>query len=96
MRGWRAAALAIPADVTDAASVERLAAATHERCGDVRLLVNNAGIEVVGFSWDVAPQVWERALRVNVLGVVHGIRAFLPRMLARAIPAYVANLASLA
>jgi NAD(P)-dependent dehydrogenase (short-subunit alcohol dehydrogenase family) len=94
IRAAGATALAVATDVTDAASVERLAAATHERFGDVRLLVNNAGIEVVGFTWDVEPQVWERALRVNVLGAVYASRAFLPRMLGCGKPAYVANIAS--
>jgi NAD(P)-dependent dehydrogenase (short-subunit alcohol dehydrogenase family) len=87
-------ALPVTTDVGDAQSVERLASVTHERLGDVRLLVNNAGIEVVGYSWDVAPAVWERAMRVNVLGVVHGTRAFVPRMLANGAPAYIANLSS--
>ncbi len=87
-------ALPITTDVSDAASVERLAAVTHERFGDVRLLVNNAGIEVIGFSWDVAPEIWERAMRVNVLGVVYGTRAFVPRMLASGGPAYIANVSS--
>jgi NADP-dependent 3-hydroxy acid dehydrogenase YdfG len=88
-------ALPVVTDVADAASVQALAATTHERFGGVRLLVNNAGIELVGCSWELPAEAWERALRVNVLGVIHGTRAFLPGMIARAAPAYVANLSSI-
>jgi NAD(P)-dependent dehydrogenase (short-subunit alcohol dehydrogenase family) len=61
----------------------------------VRLLVNNAGIEVVGNTWDLPAAVWERAIRVNVLGVIHGARAFLPAMIAAGQPAFIANLSSI-
>ncbi len=87
-------AFSVPTDVADAEAMTRLARLTHERYGDVRLLINNAGIEVVGFIWDIAPAVWERAFRVNVLGVVHGMQAFVPAMRASTQPAYIANLSS--
>lgn len=89
------AALPVMTDVADAVSVQALAATTHEQFGDVRLLVNNAGIELVGYSWELPAEAWERALRINVLGVIHGARAFLPRMIASGAPAYVANLSSI-
>jgi NAD(P)-dependent dehydrogenase (short-subunit alcohol dehydrogenase family) len=85
---------ALQADVSDAGAMERLAANVHERFGDVRLLVNNAGIEVLGESWTLSPATWNRAIGVNVLGVVYGVRAFVPRMLATGHRAYVANLSS--
>ncbi len=88
------AALPVTTDVADAASVEALAAATRERFGDVRLLVNNAGVELAGSTWDLTAGDWERALRVNVLGVIHGARTFLPPMIERGAPAYIANLSS--
>lgn len=88
------AALAIPTDVADPAALDRLAARTHEAFGDVRLLVNNAGVETVGLIWDIPAELWERTLRINVLGVVNGVRAFAPRMLERGAPAYIANVAS--
>jgi NAD(P)-dependent dehydrogenase (short-subunit alcohol dehydrogenase family) len=83
-----------PTDVTDPAALDRLAASVHARLGDVRLLANNAGIETLGLSWELPAAVWERIVGVNVLGVIHGVRAFVPRMLAAGTPAYVANLAS--
>ena len=88
-------ALPIPTDVALSASLEQLAALVHERFGDVRLLVNNAGIEALGFSWELSAEEWERSLRINVLGVVHGVRAFAPRMLAAGGRAFIANTASI-
>jgi NAD(P)-dependent dehydrogenase (short-subunit alcohol dehydrogenase family) len=85
---------ALRADVSDADSMDRLAAEVHERFGDVRLLVNNAGIEVMGEAWTLSATIWERAMGVNVLGVVHGVRAFVPRMLHAGKRAYIANLSS--
>jgi len=85
----------IPTDVSDAASIERLASAVHARFGDVRLLANNAGIETLGFCWDLPAESWERIVRINVLGVIHGVRAFAPRMLAAGKRAFIANTASI-
>jgi short-subunit dehydrogenase len=87
-------ALAIQTDVADPTALERLAAQTHAAFGDVRLLVNNAGVETMGLVWDIPAELWERTFRINVLGVVSGVRAFAPRMLERGAPAYIANVAS--
>jgi NAD(P)-dependent dehydrogenase (short-subunit alcohol dehydrogenase family) len=87
-------ALAVPTDVAQPEALERLAARTHEQFGDVRLLINNAGIEAIGFSWELSAQQWQRALTINVHGVVHGVRAFAPRMLAAGQPAWIANTSS--
>lgn len=86
--------LAVPTDVAQPEALDRLAAFTHERFGDVRLLINNAGIEAIGFSWELSAQQWQRALNINVHGVVHGVRAFAPRMLAAGQPAWIANTSS--
>ncbi len=85
----------IPTDVSDPAAIDRLATQVHARFGDVRLLANNAGIETLGFTWDLPADVWERTIRINVLGVIHGVRAFAPRMLAAGRPAFIANTASI-
>ncbi|HEY8122045.1 MAG TPA: SDR family NAD(P)-dependent oxidoreductase [Myxococcota bacterium] len=85
---------ALPVDTADAASIERLAAQVHVRFGDVRLLVNNAGIETIGLAWELSAAAWERIVRINVLGPIHGVRAFAPRMLAAKQRAYLANVAS--
>jgi NAD(P)-dependent dehydrogenase (short-subunit alcohol dehydrogenase family) len=88
-------AITVPTDVADPAALDRLAATVHERLGDVRLLMNNAGIEILGLSWELPLEVWERAIRINVLGVIHGVRAFVPRMLAAGKPAFIGNLSSI-
>ncbi|SDE46997.1 SDR family NAD(P)-dependent oxidoreductase [Rhodococcus tukisamuensis] len=87
--------LAVRCDVTRAADVEHLAAATAERFGAVRLLVNNAGIESTGRLWELEPDHFDRVLGVNVGGVFHGVRAFVPRMLAAGTPATVVTTASI-
>ena len=75
-------------------ALDRLAAVTYAAFGDVRLLINNAGVETVGYVWDIPAELWERTLKINVLGVVNGVRAFAPRMLAHGAPAHIANVAS--
>lgn len=90
--GGSAHALAV--DTSDPASIERLAADVHARLGDVRLLVNNAGIETIGLAWELSAAAWERIVRINVLGPIHGVRAFAPHMLAAKQRAFIANVAS--
>ncbi len=87
-------ALAIPTDVRSAAAMLALAAAVHARWGGVRLLVNCAGIETLGNSWDIAPARWQATLDINVMGAIHGVHAFVPAMLAAGEPAFIANVAS--
>lgn len=88
-------AITIPTDVSDPAAIDRLAATVHEQLGDVRLLMNNAGIEILGLSWELPIEVWEKAVRINILGVVHGVRAFVPHMIAAGKPAFIGNLSSI-
>jgi len=88
-------ALAVPTDVTDIAALERLADAAYNRFGDVRLAINNAGIETIGYSWDIPDATWDRLLSINVRGVVHGSRIFARRMLASGNSGYISNVASI-
>lgn len=88
-------ALPVCVDVGDPASIEALAHTTHEHFGDVRLLVNNAGIETLGFTWELDAATWDSTLNINIHGAVHGVRAFAPRMLASGQPAWIANTASI-
>ncbi|MEU1521012.1 SDR family NAD(P)-dependent oxidoreductase [Nocardia rhamnosiphila] len=74
--------VAVPADVASAASVEHLADTIHRRWGRVDLLINNAGVETTGWLWEIPLDQWSRTLGVNISGPFHGVRAFLPRMLA--------------
>lgn len=49
-------AITVPTDTSDPASIDRLAATVHEQLGDVRLLMNNAGIEMLGLTWGSPPK----------------------------------------
>ena len=80
-------------DVTDVAAVQALAD-TIFAAGPVDVLINNAGIAHSGTILDSEVDDWRRLLDVNVMGVVHGIHAFLPRMLAQATPSHIVNTAS--
>lgn len=83
-------------DVGDAAAVEALAAAAFARFAAVHLLFNNAGIGVSGPIWTATLDEWKWALDVNLMGVVHGIRSFVPRMLQQGGDAHIVNTASVA
>jgi NAD(P)-dependent dehydrogenase (short-subunit alcohol dehydrogenase family) len=76
-------ASAVPTDVSDEASMDALAGATLERHGHVDLLFNNAGVGVQKPTADMTTKDWEWVLGVNLWGVIHGLRVFLPHMLAR-------------
>jgi NAD(P)-dependent dehydrogenase (short-subunit alcohol dehydrogenase family) len=67
-------------DTSSEPSVQALADAVLERFGAAHLLCNNAGIVGVGDAWRDPMSLWERVVGVNLYGVVHGIRAFLPIM----------------
>lgn len=88
--------LALPCDVSKAADVMAMAEQTYARFGAAHLLFNNAGVSAGGFSWQSTEDDWNWVLGVNLMGVVHGIRAFVPRMLAAGGPAHVVNTASAA
>jgi NAD(P)-dependent dehydrogenase (short-subunit alcohol dehydrogenase family) len=88
-------AVAMTCDVRDPDAVQALADDVDGTVGPVRLLVNNAGIEQFGYLWDTPVDNWRRVVEVNVNGVFHGIRAFLPRMMRRDDPAWVWNLSSI-
>lgn len=82
-------------DVADPAAVEALADAAFAG-GPVDLLFNNAGIGLAGDVVDTELADWKRLLDVNLMGVVHGLRSFLPRLTAQASPVHVVNTASMA
>lgn len=83
---------AIPADVTNAAAMTDLADQVFE-LGEVAVLMNNAGIALPTGSWENSEN-WRKLIEVNLFGVVNGVHAFLPRMIAAARPAVVINTGS--
>ncbi|WP_460354973.1 SDR family NAD(P)-dependent oxidoreductase [Mycobacterium sp. ZZG] len=82
-------------DVRDADAMDALAEHVYRDVGPVRLLVNNAGVEQFGYLWDTPVANWNRVMDINVSGVFHGVRAFLPRMISAGVPAWVWNLSSI-
>lgn len=90
-----AKALPICADVSVPENLDKIAKQIHETWGDVRLLINNAGIETIGNTWEIPTERWEKTLNINIHGIIHGVRAFVPRMLEAGKPAYIANLSSI-
>ena len=74
-------AIALRTDVSQLAQIERLRDAALERFGRVDWLFNNAGILQAGNSWELSAEEWQRALGVNLGGVIHAIRVFVPVML---------------
>jgi NAD(P)-dependent dehydrogenase (short-subunit alcohol dehydrogenase family) len=73
-----------------------LAEAAYAEFGRVHLLCNNAGTASVGYCWETPLSEWELVLGVNLMGAVHGIRSFLPRMLSDGDEGHVVMTASMA
>ena len=97
MKAGGATALAVPTDVSRAAGVEALARKTIEAFGAVHVLCNNAGVPpVMGPSWELTEADWQWVLGVNLWGVLHGIRTFIPIMLEQDSEGHVVNTASVA
>jgi len=78
------AVLAQRVDVSSAEQVDALAAATAQRFGAPHFVFNNAGVGGGGLVWEQSLKDWDWVLGVNLMGVVHGVRAFTPMMLAAA------------
>jgi len=89
-----AAVLGVPTDVSDGAQVDALARQVGDAFGPVHLLCNNAGVGGGGLIAELSEADWAWVLGVNLWGVIHGLRAFLPGMLAHGQPAHVVNTAS--
>lgn len=84
-------------DVALQKDVEELAAAAYDRFGEVSLLCNNAGVVPGGRHrpvWEYEPADWQWAFGVNLMGIVHGMRSFVPRMLQAGRKAHIVNTAS--
>ncbi len=88
--------LAVPTDVSSLQAVQSLAEAAYERFGVVHVLCNNAGVTTGGVPLTALRHAdWQWVLGVNLWGVVHGVEAFVPRMLAGGAPGHIVNTASI-
>lgn len=88
--------LAMDVDVSQSDELSRLAEGTLERFGKVHVLCNNAGVFAGGLTWDAINTDWDWVLGVNVYGILHGIRAFVPIMLEQNEPGHIVNTCSMA
>ena len=87
--------LAVKTDVSNADEVENLAEQTVDVFGAVHILCNNAGVVCSRPIWEHTLADWEWVLGVNLWGVIHGIRAFVPCMLAQGDACHIVNTASI-
>lgn len=83
-------------DVSRAEDVDRLAARTLDAYGAAHLVFNNAGVALGGLAWENSVRDWDWVLGVNLYGVIHGVRAFTPILLAQEEPGHIVNTASVA
>ncbi len=86
----------VPADVASRESVFALADSAQAHFGATHILCNNAGVTVYGPVETLTHADWEWSIAVNLWGVIHGVEAFLPRMLAMGEPAHIVNTSSFA
>jgi NAD(P)-dependent dehydrogenase (short-subunit alcohol dehydrogenase family) len=89
-----AQAAGLRADVSKADDVEALAKFAVDTFGAVHIACNNAGVGMGGSAWGMTVKDWEWMLGVNLWGVIHGIRTFVPLMLAQGDECHIVNTAS--
>lgn len=92
-------AIAVRCDVSSQDEVQAMADRAWEHFGTVNVLVNNAGIVPSGRYrpiWEFPLEDWRWSFDVNMMGVVHGIRSFIPRMIAEGVDGHVVTTASVA
>jgi NAD(P)-dependent dehydrogenase (short-subunit alcohol dehydrogenase family) len=89
--------LAVPIDVSQESDVRHLADATLQKFGAIHIVCNNAGVSLATRKpmWMASIRDWEWMLGVNVWGVIHGIRTFVPILLEQD-EAHIVNTASIA
>jgi hypothetical protein len=95
-RARGAEVLAVPTDVTRREQLEALADATFARFGAAHVVCNNAGIALLGPIDQCNQADWELTMAINFWGVLYGVQAFLPRMLAAGEGGHFVNTASMA
>lgn len=87
--------IGVVTDVSKAESVDRLAGQVYEAFGTVHVVCNNAGVGGGGLIQELTAAEWEWVLGVNMFGVIHGLRVFLPRLIEQG-EGHVVNTASMA
>ena len=96
LRGSGTEVRGIVCDVADPLSVERAAEASCQAFGNVHVVCNNAGVAAPGGIDNISLDNWRWVLDVNLMGVLHGIRSFLPHIRAHGEGGHIVNTASMA
>jgi len=87
--------IAVRTDVRKLEAVEELHRQATDAFGKVHVLCNNAGVGTGGLAWEQTAGDWEWVLGVNLWGVIHGVRTFLPGMIAHGEDAHIVNTSSI-
>jgi NAD(P)-dependent dehydrogenase (short-subunit alcohol dehydrogenase family) len=95
LRAGGAEVIGVRTDVSDAEQVQALADAAVAEFGAIHVACNNAGVGAGGLSWEAPLDTWAWVLGVNLWGVIHGTRSFVPVMIKQP-EAHVVNTASIA
>jgi NAD(P)-dependent dehydrogenase (short-subunit alcohol dehydrogenase family) len=96
LRGNGADVVPVSTDVRDPTSVDALGRSVVDRFGTLHVAVNNAGVVGGGNSWEIPLEEWHRVIDVDLWGVIHGVRTFVPLILASGDEGHVVNVASMA
>lgn len=96
LRASGARIIEVTTDVANPEALDTLADAAYGAFGQVDLLINNAGVLISGFSWERSIKDWQWVLNINLMGVVHGLHSFVPRMMAQDTPGHIVNVSSMA
>jgi NAD(P)-dependent dehydrogenase (short-subunit alcohol dehydrogenase family) len=96
IQGLGVEALGVRTDVGDLDQVKTLADKTFSHFGGAHVVFNNAGVAIFGPIQEMRHEDWEWVLRVDLWGVIHGVEAFVPRMIAQNQGGHIVNTASFA
>ena len=96
LRATGAEVTPVACDVSKWEEVQALAATTKKAYGGAHIVCNNAGVRTMTRIWETSIEDWRWVVGVDLWGVIHGVKAFLPEMLARGEPGHIVNTASTA
>ena len=96
LQGFERNVRGVACDVADPVSVEHASKASYEAFGNVHVVCNNAGVSARGGIDDISLDNWRWVFNVNLMGVLHGIRTFLPHIRAHGLGGHIVNTASMA
>jgi len=88
--------IGVQTDVSNPEQVSALADTAYQHFSEVNVLCNNAGIFTGGLLWEESLADYQWSMDVNVWGVIHGVRSFVPRMIEQGTEAHIVNTASMA